>query len=99
VQPQGRRRCHVRTRGTRDDHGAHAHGDAHHHDSNIRAAYVHVMADALTSVLAIVALLAGAILRSDLARSGHGHDRDGGDPRLAAENRYVVRHEPYPEHA
>lgn len=38
------------------DHGNH-HG--HHHDSNLRAAYVHVLADALTSVLAIVALLAG----------------------------------------
>ena len=38
------------------DHSNH-HG--HHHDSNLRAAYVHVLADALTSVLAIVALLAG----------------------------------------
>lgn len=41
-------------------HG-HTHGDHHHHggDTNIRAAYLHVLADALTSVLAIVALLAG----------------------------------------
>ena len=31
----------------------------HGHDSNIRAAYVHVLADAVTSVLAITALLAG----------------------------------------
>ena len=30
-----------------------------HHDHNLRAAYLHVLADALTSVLAIVALLAG----------------------------------------
>lgn len=30
-----------------------------HHDHNLRAAYLHVIADALTSVLAIVALLAG----------------------------------------
>lgn len=37
----------------------HAHGHDHHHDHNLRAAYVHVLADALTSVLAIVALLAG----------------------------------------
>ena len=53
-----------------DDHQhAHAHDDddhdhAHHHhaqDSNLRAAYVHVLADAMTSVLAIVALLAGRI--------------------------------------
>lgn len=39
----------------------HAHGRHHHHghDSNIRAAYLHVLADALTSVLAIVALAVG----------------------------------------
>lgn len=46
------------------DHG-HEHGhdhDHHHgpaHDSNIRAAYMHVLADAVTSVLAIAGLLAG----------------------------------------
>jgi cation diffusion facilitator family transporter len=34
-------------------------GHAHHHDHNLRAAYFHVLADALTSVLAIVALLCG----------------------------------------
>lgn len=41
-------------------HGhSHGHGDHHHrHDHNLRAAYFHVLADALTSVLAIVALLA-----------------------------------------
>lgn len=50
-------------------HHGHAHGadddHAHHHhgtDNNLRAAYFHVLADALTSVLAIVALLAGAYL-------------------------------------
>ena len=31
--------------------------DHHHHDQNLRAAFLHVVADALTSVLAIVALL------------------------------------------
>ena len=36
----------------------HDHGHEHHHDHNLRAAYLHVLADALTSVLAIVALLA-----------------------------------------
>ena len=36
--------------------GGHAHG---HDDHNLRAAYLHVMADALTSVLAILALLSG----------------------------------------
>ena len=38
-------------------HGDHGHG--HHHDHNLQAAYLHVLADALTSVLAIVALVAG----------------------------------------
>lgn len=33
----------------------------HRHDHNLKAAYFHVMADALTSILAIVALLAGKI--------------------------------------
>ena len=36
----------------------HSH-DHHHHDHNLRAAYLHVLADALTSILAIAALLAG----------------------------------------
>ncbi len=31
----------------------------HHHDHNIKAAYYHVLADALTSLLAIIALFAG----------------------------------------
>lgn len=42
------------------DHG-HAHGHAHN-DNNLRSAYLHVLADALTSVMAIVALLAGRYL-------------------------------------
>lgn len=41
-----------------DHHDHHGHGHAHHHDHNLRAAYLHVLADALTSLLAIVALLA-----------------------------------------
>jgi cation diffusion facilitator family transporter len=48
-----------------DDHGhGHAHGhdghvqDAHaHHDLNLQSAYVHVIADAATSVLAVIALV------------------------------------------
>ena len=51
-----------------DDHGhGHDHSHEHHHDhgadhdTNLRAAYVHVLADALTSLLAIVALLAGHV--------------------------------------
>ena len=53
----------------RRDHDAagepdHAHDDDYHHhthgdDTNIRAAYLHVLADALTSVLAIIALVTG----------------------------------------
>ncbi|WP_347265203.1 CDF family Co(II)/Ni(II) efflux transporter DmeF [Nitrobacter sp.] len=48
--------------------GGHHHGASHHHDhdeqhhvhdNNLRSAYLHVLADALTSVLAIAALLAG----------------------------------------
>lgn len=54
------------------DHGHHHHGHDHphhheggettselHKDHNLRAAYLHVLADALTSLLAIIALLAG----------------------------------------
>ncbi len=44
-----------------DDRGhGHEHGHGHGHDLNLRAAYVHVLSDALTSVLAIAAL-AGAL--------------------------------------
>ncbi len=61
----------------RDDHGhdhhhygghargdsAHAHGHHHHHDRdlNLRSAYIHVLADALTSLLAIGGLLAAKL--------------------------------------
>jgi len=44
--------------GTKDHD--HEHGDHHHshgHDHNLKSAYLHVLADALTSILAIVALL------------------------------------------
>jgi cation diffusion facilitator family transporter len=49
----------------KDDHShAHHHGHDHHHhhDHNLRAAYLHVLADAMTSLLAIVALLSGKFL-------------------------------------
>lgn len=39
----------------------HDDGHEHHHDHNLRGAYLHVLADALTSILAIVALLAGKL--------------------------------------
>lgn len=45
------------------DHHGHTYGKAHgHSDNNLRAAYLHVLADALTSVAAIGALLAGRYL-------------------------------------
>ena len=40
-----------------DEHHHHGH-DHHGHDHNLRAAYLHVLADTLTSFLAIIALLA-----------------------------------------
>lgn len=53
-------------------HHGHSHGHDHHpehdhnphggQDNNLRSAYFHVLADALTSVLAIVALIAGRYL-------------------------------------
>lgn len=50
----------------RDHHaGGHSHapeGHSHHHDHNLKAAYLHVLADALTSLLAIVALSSGKYL-------------------------------------
>lgn len=39
----------------------HGHKHAHHHDHNLRGAYLHVLADALTSVLAILALSFGKL--------------------------------------
>ncbi len=52
------------------DHHGHDHGAHHHHvdaahgatDNNLRAAYLHVVADALTSVFAILSLVAGRFL-------------------------------------
>lgn len=41
------------------DHGHEHHGHGHHHDLNLKSAYLHVIADAATSVLAIVALAGG----------------------------------------
>ena len=41
------------------DHADHHHDHGHHHDLNLKSAYVHVIADAATSVLAIVALTGG----------------------------------------
>jgi cation diffusion facilitator family transporter len=47
-----------------DHHHGHDHAHAHHHahDHNLRSAYVHVLADAATSVLAILGLTAAGLL-------------------------------------
>jgi cation diffusion facilitator family transporter len=45
-----------------DDHREHPVAGMRSQDNNLRAAYVHVLADALTSVLAIIALLSGRFL-------------------------------------
>ncbi len=42
------------------DHHDHSHSHGHgHHDLNLKAAYIHVIADAVTSLLAIAALIIG----------------------------------------
>lgn len=46
------------SRGTRRP-GERGHGGHHHHDLNLRSAYLHVLTDAVTSVLAIIALTGG----------------------------------------
>jgi cation diffusion facilitator family transporter len=49
--------CALLFKGARHHH--HHARDHHHHDLNLRAAYLHVLADAMTSLTAIVALLSG----------------------------------------
>ena len=44
------------------NHEHHDHDHHHGHDHNLRSAYLHVLADAMTSLLAIVALLSGNFL-------------------------------------
>ncbi len=51
-------RGHDHDQGHEHDHG-HDHPREEHHDLNLRSAYMHVLADAFTSVLAIAALAAG----------------------------------------
>jgi len=60
----GHGHSHVRSR-REDDGGDHDHSSRRHEhpDHNFRSAYLHVAADAMTSVLAIFALLAGKYLR------------------------------------
>src|SRR5438045_2930134 len=57
LQAPGRAQSAAHDHGHHDHHDdRHQHHHHHHHDLNLRSAYVHVLADALTSVLAIVAL-------------------------------------------
>lgn len=53
-------KAHHHDHGHGHDHSGHGH-DHHHHDLNLKSAYLHVIADAATSVLAIVALAGGWI--------------------------------------
>ncbi|MEJ2669927.1 MAG: CDF family Co(II)/Ni(II) efflux transporter DmeF [Gammaproteobacteria bacterium] len=55
-----------------DDHGHdhghdhdHDHDHDHHHDLNLRAAYLHVITEALTSFLAIVSLFGGKVWKAN----------------------------------
>ena len=43
------------------DVNSHGHGGHHHQDLNLRSAYLHVLTDAATSVLAIIALFGGKL--------------------------------------
>src|SRR5665647_2100122 len=56
---------HAHNHGHDHGHAHHEHADNHenhgHHDLNLRSAYMHVLADAATSVLAIIALFGGKI--------------------------------------
>lgn len=55
----GKAHHHEDTQGHSHGHG-HSHGgNDHHQDVNLKSAYIHVLADAATSVLAIVALVGG----------------------------------------
>ncbi len=55
----GHRNGHGHHAGHEHDHGHAHHREHRHHDINLRSAYVHVLADAFTSVLAIAALALG----------------------------------------
>lgn len=65
----GHHHPHPARHGANEEHDGHQGPEGHHAaresghatDNNLRAAYLHVLADALTSVLAIVALLLGSL--------------------------------------
>ena len=81
-----------------DHQHGHGHESAAHHDLNLRSAYVHVIADAATSVLAIIALTGGMLFGASwldplmgllgaalVARWAYGLLRDSGRVLLDAE--------------
>ncbi len=56
----GHSHSHSHSHSHQQEHDHHHHHEhSHHHDHNLKSAYLHVLADALTSLLAIVALLIG----------------------------------------
>lgn len=84
-------------------HAHHARRAGHHHDLNLRAAYLHVIVDAATSVFAIVALLGGLLFGWNwldpamgivgaalVARWSHGLLRDTGRVLLDREMDHPV---------
>jgi cation diffusion facilitator family transporter len=61
-RPDGASAGHRHLHGHEHAHHDHHHPHDHHADHNLRAAYVHVMADAAVSVLAVIGLTAGRVL-------------------------------------
>ena len=61
-RPYGASAGHRHPHGHEHAHHDHHHPHDHHADHNLRAAYVHVMADAAVSVLAVIGLTAGRVL-------------------------------------
>jgi cation diffusion facilitator family transporter len=61
-RPDGASAGHRHPHGHEHAHHDHHHPHDHHADHNLRAAYVHVMADAAVSALAVIGLTAGRVL-------------------------------------
>ena len=61
-RPDGPSDGHRHPHGHEHAHHDHHHPHDHHADHNLRAAYVHVMADAAVSALAVIGLTAGRVL-------------------------------------
>jgi len=74
----------VRLLGSGNSHYSHKNDehDLQHEDHNLKAAYLHVLADALTSVLAIIALCCGQHIWMGMAGCAHGYRWQPGDQPL-----------------